>query len=140
MRLIVLGSGSSGNVLYVESGDTSVLIDLGLSAKETDRRMVEFGLHPTRLSAIVITHEHSDHMKGVRVFSTTADVPVYMSRATRTECNFPGDGEKIPWGETIVSSEPFQIGSLEIYPFTIPHDGADTFAFTVQSDGVKIGA
>jgi len=140
MRLIVLGSGSSGNVLYVESGDTSVLIDLGLSAKETARRMVEFGLDPTKLSAIVITHEHSDHMKGVRVFSTTAEVPIYMSRVTRLECKFPSDGATMPWGETIESSEPFQVGSLEFYPFTIPHDGADTFAFTVQSAGVKIGA
>jgi phosphoribosyl 1,2-cyclic phosphodiesterase len=139
MRLIVLASGSSGNVLYIESGTTSVLVDLGLSAKETARRMTEAGLDPTRLSAVVITHEHTDHMKGVRVFSTTADVPVYMSKATRTECNFHHDGEKIPWGEAIASSEPFQVGSLDFYPFTIPHDGVDTFAFTVQSEGVKVG-
>ena len=139
MRLIVLGSGSSGNVLYVESGATSVLVDLGLSAKETARRMIEAGLDPTRLSAVVITHEHNDHVKGLRVFSSTAEVPVFMSEATRAECKFSDDGEKIPWGETIASSEPFQIGSLNFYPFTIPHDGVDTFAFTVESEGVKIG-
>lgn len=139
MRLIVLGSGSSGNVLYIEAGTTSALVDLGLSAKETARRMTEAGVDPTKLSAIVITHEHSDHVKGARVFASTADVPVFMSEATRTECNFPDNGEKIPWGETIASGEPFQIGSLNFHPFTIPHDGVDTFALTVESEGVKVG-
>src|SRR2546425_7638314 len=138
MRLIVLGSGSSGNVLYIESGATSVLVDLGLSAKETARRMTDAGLDPTKLAAIVVTHEHADHMKGIRVFASTAEVPVFMSEATRAECKFPDDGEKIPWGETIASSVPFQIGSLNFHPFTIPHDGVDTFAFTVESKGVKV--
>jgi len=140
MRLIVLGSGSSGNVLYIESGATSVLVDCGLSAKETARRMTEAGLDPTKLSGIVLTHEHTDHMKGTRVFASTAEVPVYMSEATRAECKFPDDGGKIPWGQTIASSEPFDIGCLNFYPFTIPHDGVDTFAFTVESAGVKVGA
>ncbi len=127
-------------MLYIESGATSVLIDVGLSAKETARRMTDAGLDPTKLSAVIVTHEHSDHMKGVRVFSTTADVPVFMSEATRAECKFPSDGEKMPWGETIASSVPFQIGSLNFYPFTIPHDGVDTVAFTIESEGVKVGA
>lgn len=140
MRLIILGSGSSGNALYIESGASSVLVDVGLSAKETARRMTEAGLDPTRLSAVVVTHEHSDHMKGVRVFASTAEVPVFMSEATRTVCKFPDDGENIPWGETIASGVPFQIGSLNFHPFTIPHDGVDTFAFTVESEGVKVAA
>src|SRR5215470_13860720 len=139
MRLIVLGSGSSGNALYIESGATGVLVDAGLSAKETARRMVEAGLDPTRLDAVVVTHEHADHMKGVRVLSKTASVPVFISDATRTECHFPGEGEGIRWGERILSSRLFQIGSLDFHPFTIPHDGIDTFAFTVESEGVKVG-
>jgi phosphoribosyl 1,2-cyclic phosphodiesterase len=139
MRLIILGSGSSGNVLYIESGATSALVDLGLSAKETARRMTDAGVDPTRLSAIVITHEHADHVKGARVFSSTAGVPIYMSEATRVVCNFPENGEKVQWGEPITSSEPFQIGSLNFHPFTIPHDGVDTFALTVESEGVKVG-
>jgi phosphoribosyl 1,2-cyclic phosphodiesterase len=127
-------------VLYIESGATSVLIDVGLSAKETARRMTDAGLDPTKLSAVVITHEHTDHMKGLRVFSSTAEVPVFMSEATRAECKFPHDGEKMTWGETIASGEPFQIGSLNFHPFAIPHDGVDTVAFTVESEGVKVGA
>ena len=139
MRLIILGSGSSGNALYVESGATSVLIDAGLSAKETARRMTAAGLDPTKLSAIVITHEHTDHMKGVRVISMATGVPVFMSEATRAVCSFPAAGEGITWGQTIASSEPFQIGSLNLYPFSIPHDGVDTFAVTVESGGVQVG-
>ena len=93
MRLIILGSGSSGNALYVESGATSVLIDAGLSARETARRMTAAGLDPGMLSAIVVTHEHTDHMKGARVLSMTTRVPVFMSEATRAVCSFPSGGD-----------------------------------------------
>jgi len=139
MRLTVLGSGSSGNALYIESGATGVLVDAGLSAKETARRMTECGIDPARLSAVVITHEHSDHIKGAHVISKATAAPVFASAATRSECRFPRGGNGIRWGDEISSSEPFQIGSLDFYPFTIPHDGADTFAFTVSSQGVKVG-
>ena len=139
MRLIVLGSGSSGNALYIESGATGVLVDAGLSAKETARRMTDCGIDPARLAAVVITHEHSDHIKGAHIISKTTAAPVFASAATRSECKFPRGGDGISWGDEICSSEPFQIGSLDFYPFTIPHDGADTFAFTVTSAGVKVG-
>jgi phosphoribosyl 1,2-cyclic phosphodiesterase len=137
MRLIVLGSGSSGNALYIESGATSVLIDVGLSAKETARRMTEVGIDSARLDAIVVTHEHADHVKGVRVMSKTISAPVFISEATRGESRFPNEGEGMRWGESISSSQSFQIGSLDFHPFVIPHDGIDTFAFTVESGGVK---
>jgi phosphoribosyl 1,2-cyclic phosphodiesterase len=139
MRLIILGSGSSGNAVYIESGETSVLIDVGLSARETARRMIEAGLDPATLTGIVVTHEHADHVKGVHVMSKTVAVPVFVSEATRAELKFPRGGDGIRWGETISSSQPFQIGPLDFHPFTVPHDGADTFAFTVESEGVKVG-
>ena len=139
MRVIVLGSGSSGNAVYVESGATGVLIDVGLSAKQTALRMTEAGLDPSRLTAIVVTHEHADHVKGVRVMSKTVSVPVFISDVTKAECRFAGGGEGMRWGETISSSERFGIGPLDFHPFTIPHDGVDTFAFTVEAEGVKVG-
>jgi phosphoribosyl 1,2-cyclic phosphodiesterase len=139
MRVIILGSGSSGNSLYIESGDTSALVDAGLSAKETARRLTEAGVDPTRINAIVVTHEHADHIKGVRVFSKTTKVPVFISEETRSQCRWTGGEQGICWGETISSSESFQVGSLNFHPFTIPHDGIDTFAYTVESQGVKIG-
>ncbi|HLG15380.1 MAG TPA: MBL fold metallo-hydrolase [Blastocatellia bacterium] len=138
MRLIILGSGSTGNSLYIEAGETSVLIDVGLSARETARRMTQAGLDPARVNAIVVTHEHSDHVRGVGVFARTAEVPVFISPATRDQCRFAQD-EDLPWGESISSGRSFQIGSLDLHPFTIPHDGVDTVAFTVESAGVKIG-
>ena len=139
MRVIILGSGSSGNALYIEAGETSALVDVGLSAKETARRLSEAGVDPTRINAIVVTHEHSDHIKGVRVFSKTANVPVYISEETRSECRWSGGEAGIQWGETILSSDPFQIGKLDFHPFSIPHDGIDTFAYTVEAEGIKIG-
>ncbi|HMG32651.1 MAG TPA: MBL fold metallo-hydrolase [Blastocatellia bacterium] len=139
MRLILLGSGSTGNALYVESGATRVIVDCGMSGKEAAARMTDVGLDPTRLDGIVVTHEHVDHMKGVRVVSKTAGAPVFVSDVTRAHCNFGRNAAGIVWGEAIESSTPFKIGSLDFRPFTIPHDGADNFAFTVESEGVKVG-
>ncbi|MBI3650676.1 MAG: MBL fold metallo-hydrolase [Acidobacteria bacterium] len=139
MRVIILGSGSSGNALYIEAGDTSALVDAGLSAKETARRLSEVGVDATRINAVVVTHEHADHIKGVRVFSKTAKAPVFISQETRGECRWQGGEQGIRWGETISSSAPFQVGSLDFHPFSIPHDGIDTFAYTVEAAGIKIG-
>ncbi|HKV40704.1 MAG TPA: MBL fold metallo-hydrolase [Blastocatellia bacterium] len=139
MRLIILGSGSTGNVLYVESGGTRVLVDAGLSGKETARRMTGAGLDPARLDGIVITHEHSDHIRGLQVISKTAGAPVFVSAATRAECTFPRGGRGITWGDSITSGESFQIGSIDFHPFSIPHDGVDTHAFTFSAAGVKAG-
>ncbi|HEU4391472.1 MAG TPA: MBL fold metallo-hydrolase [Blastocatellia bacterium] len=139
MRLIVLGSGSSGNAVYIEAGGSAVLVDAGLSGKETARRMTEAGLDPAKLNAILLTHEHEDHSKGAQVLSKTVGARLYTSRATRTECKFQRGGEGIFWGETVSSGEPFNVGSLEFQPFSIPHDGIDTFAITVRANGVKAG-
>lgn len=139
MRVIILGSGSSGNALYIEAGETRALVDVGLSAKETARRLTDVGVDPTRVNAVVVTHEHADHIKGVRVFSKTTKAPVFVSDETRGICNWGAGGDGIRWGQAISSSESFQIGSLVFHPFTIPHDGIDTFAYTVEAAGVKIG-
>jgi phosphoribosyl 1,2-cyclic phosphodiesterase len=137
MRLCVIGSGSSGNVLYAEAGEARVLVDVGLSAKETVRRLGEIGVDPVSLSAIVLTHEHADHAKGVSVFARTFNLPVYTSSATRVACKFGRFDEKIRFVD-ITSSDPFTIGALEFYPFTVPHDAVDSFAFTLQSERAKV--
>src|SRR5262245_36677066 len=139
MRLIVLGSGSSGNAVYIEAGDSGVLVDAGLSGKETARRMTEVGLDPAKLKAILLTHEHVDHMKGAQVLSKTVGARLFLSVLTKAQCNFQRRGEGIIWGQMITSWEPFQIGCLEFRPFSIPHDGVDTFAVTVHGNGVKVG-
>lgn len=137
MRLCVIGSGSSGNVLYAEAGDARVLVDIGLTCKETVRRLTDVGIDPASISAVVLTHEHADHAKGVSVFARSYDVPVYTSRQTREACKFGAAEKKIEFVE-ISSSDPFVIGKLEFYPFTVPHDAVDSFAFTLESDRAKV--
>ncbi|HQR38816.1 MAG TPA: MBL fold metallo-hydrolase [Blastocatellia bacterium] len=137
MRVRVLGSGSSGNVLFVESGETRVLIDVGLSAKETVRRLVDCGIDPATIDGVVLTHEHSDHMRGVSVFVRNYDIPVYASPRTREACNFGGFEERMTFHD-IESSGPFQIGALDFHPFTVPHDAVDSYAFAVESGGAKV--
>src|SRR5262245_21797254 len=107
MRLIVLGSGSTGNALYVESGDTRVLVDAGLSGRETARRMTDVGLDPAALNSILLTHEHVDHMKGAQVISRTVGAAIFASAPTRRECKFVRDGEGITWGDEVTSSQGF---------------------------------
>ena len=82
MRFAVLGSGSQGNGTLVAHDDTYVLVDCGFSLRETERRLLRLGVHPAQLSAILVTHEHADHVHGVGLLSRRYNLPVYMSRGT----------------------------------------------------------
>ena len=137
MRIRVIGSGSSGNVLYVEAADTRVLVDVGLSSRETVRRLNDCQIDPASIDAVVLTHEHGDHARGVSVFARSFDLPVYTSTATREACQFGRFESKIRFHE-ITSSADFQIGALDFHPFTVPHDAVDSFAFTVEHGGAKV--
>ncbi len=137
MRVRVIGSGSSGNVLFVEADGTRVLVDVGLSAKETVRRLGECDVDPASIDAILLTHEHSDHARGVSVFARSYDIPVYTSTATRVACQFGRFESKIQFRE-IQSSEDFQVGALDFHPFEVPHDAVDSFAFTLEHAGSKL--
>jgi phosphoribosyl 1,2-cyclic phosphodiesterase len=139
MRICVLASGSSGNSTLIVAGSTRVLIDCGLSARETIRRIQAVGEDPTRIDAIVITHEHGDHARGLVSLSKTVGAQVYISTAALGACNL-GEKEKfIRRGEAICSSQDFEIGAFRFSPFAIPHDAADPMAFTVEANGVKMG-
>lgn len=139
MRVCVLGSGSSGNATLLVAGETRVLIDCGLSARETVRRIQAVGEDPNRLDAIVITHEHGDHARGLGMLSKQLGVPVYVSTPTLEACNLKDKAEHVRRGEAITDSQEFQIGAFRISPFKIPHDAADPMAFTVEAGGVKMG-
>ncbi|MCC6742696.1 MAG: MBL fold metallo-hydrolase [Acidobacteria bacterium] len=138
MRVRIIGSGSSGNVLYVESGETRILVDVGLSAREASRRLTEAGIDPSSIDGIVVTHEHGDHSRGVSVFARSNDIPVYLTEGTREACQFGRFESKMRFVD-VQSSESFQIGSLDIHPFAVPHDAVDSFALTIESGGAKIG-
>lgn len=131
MRFSVLTSGSKANCTFIESGDTRILIDCGLSARQTALRLGALGIDPNSLSAIVITHEHSDHIHGVPVMSRKFKLPVYANQDT-ARC-IKGAFAL----ETFNNGEKFSIGELEISPFSIVHDAVDPVGFTVEGRGIK---
>ena len=149
MKLTVLGSGSTGNAVLIVAGETRVLVDAGLSAKELARRLAMVGEDIQRLDGVLVTHEHGDHAGGLRVLLSTVDCPVYISAQTcyayiceRTNVNDeePRKREKALQDrvEQIESSRDFRIGEIDFHPFTIPHDAVDNFGFTATHQGVKI--
>jgi phosphoribosyl 1,2-cyclic phosphodiesterase len=132
-----LASGSRGNAIYVDDGKTAVLIDAGLSGVEIQRRMDCKGLDPNNLDAILVSHEHSDHVHGVGVLSRRFGLPVYINDGTRlaTGTALGKLKEVIPF----TCGNTFAVASLTIHPFSISHDAEDPAGFTICSDGSKVG-
>ncbi len=149
MRFTVLGSGSTGNAILISAGETRVLVDAGLSARETVRRLALVGEDASKLDGIIITHEHGDHAGGLRVLLKSLACPVYISGETREAYigerhGVSGDEPRKRMDalrdrtEEIVSSRDFRIGAIDFHPFTIPHDAADNFGFTATHEGVCV--
>jgi len=137
LSVCVLASGSKGNAIYVSDGETAVLVDAGLSGSEITRRLESRGLDPKHLDGIVVSHEHTDHTKGVGVLSRRFDLPVYVSRKTQNAI-----GSQIGKIREVVhfnTGETFQLKTLTIHPFSISHDAEDPTGFTVKQNGKKVG-
>jgi phosphoribosyl 1,2-cyclic phosphodiesterase len=132
----VLGSGSRGNSTYVSDGVTSILVDAGLSARETERRLASRGLSVADLSAILITHEHGDHVRGVARLARRHRLPVYLSPGTH---GADGPFRNLPSPCFFSCGRPFLIHTLAIHPFSIPHDAGDPCGFTIGANGSRIG-
>lgn len=131
-----LNSGSNGNSYYIGNEAEAVLIDAGLSCRETERRMRRLGLSLERVRAIFISHEHDDHIRGLYVLSQRYQLPVYITDPTLRHCRFPPDPHLVhPFHE----EEPITIGALTITAFTKSHDASDPYSFTVSSPDVRIG-
>jgi phosphoribosyl 1,2-cyclic phosphodiesterase len=144
VRFTVLASGSKGNCTVVGTERTRLLVDCGLSCRETFRRMRLMGEDPHALSAMLISHEHSDHINGVLVTAKKLRIPVYMTEATRAawrrqlraqRVEVPGELRE----EKFDAGLSFQVGDLAVSSFTIPHDAADPVGFTFRAEGVKLG-
>jgi phosphoribosyl 1,2-cyclic phosphodiesterase len=139
----VLASGSRGNTAIVCSSHTKILVDAGISCRETFKRMKAAGDDPHSLSAILITHEHTDHVCGLRVLARKLNVPLFMTGAThqawaRAVRDAEGERPEVAKLEIFSSGKHFRIGDIEITPFTIPHDAADPVGFTFHANGIKI--
>ncbi len=135
MRFASLGSGSRGNATLVEAGDTRVLIDCGFTLKETLKRLERLECEPKSLSAILVTHEHGDHIGGVDVLARRFSIPVYLTAGTY---------RKKPLREEvsvqfISDHENFALGELSITPVAVPHDAAEPVQFVLQSQSRKLG-
>jgi phosphoribosyl 1,2-cyclic phosphodiesterase len=149
MKLTVLGSGSTGNAVLIVAGNTRVLVDAGLSAKEIARRLALMGEDVQTLDGVLVTHEHGDHSGGLRVLLRSVDCPVYISAMTldayvSERFNVSNEEPRRRAAalrdriEPIESSKDFRIGEIDFHPFTIPHDAVDNFGFTATHEGVKI--
>jgi phosphoribosyl 1,2-cyclic phosphodiesterase len=132
MEVITLQSGSSGNCVFVRSGDTCLLLDAGISGIKAQSRLAGFGYDIRDCQALVLSHEHSDHVSGVGVFHRKFGLPVYANlrtwNATRAK---PATG-CIGSPNHFVSGKPFQIGSLRIEPLRTPHDAIEGVCFVIE--------
>jgi phosphoribosyl 1,2-cyclic phosphodiesterase len=138
MRLCVLGSGSSGNSTYVECGSTGLLIDAGLSARETLRRLEAIGVSADRIRAICLTHEHSDHTTGLGVLRTRCGAEVYANRGTIDGLSARGLPEDVSWN-VFTTGSPFEVGDFVLEPFSVPHDAYDPVGFVIRAGAIRVG-
>lgn len=136
MRVINLSSGSDGNLTYIESENARILVDDGLSCKETQSRLNLIGVDGKSLDAIVVTHEHVDHVKGINVFSQKFDVPVYAHEDVWK--NLYDKLDKIPDQNKKIFNEAFAIKDLIINPIELPHD-VKCFGYKIENGDRKIG-
>jgi len=144
MRMTVLGSGSRGNSTVLATEQASLLVDAGLSCKETLKRMRAAGEEPARLSGIVVSHEHNDHVTGLQVLARKLKIPVYISEATyhawrRATKDPQGKPARLERLEHFQVGRSFIVGDITVSPFTISHDAVDPCGFTFKSGGVKFG-
>ncbi len=134
--LRVLGSGSAGNAMLIQSDSTALLVDAGLSAKQLVARLGQCDVAPSTLSGLLLTHEHADHAAGLRVFCTKYEIPCY--------CN-PLTAEALKTELVNISCKlftnatEFTIGDIDVRPFSVPHDAADPLGFCLAHDDVFFG-
>ena len=131
-----LNSGSNGNCYYVGNGTESILVDAGISCREIEKRMKRLGLHIESVKAVFVSHEHSDHIKGLPVLVKKYQLPVYITSATmrRGGLNF-----EPPLLKSFFAHQAINIGALSITAFPKFHDACDPYSFIVSSDDVCVG-
>ncbi len=137
IELVVLGSGSRGNATLVRCGKSTVLIDAGFSTRELCQRMDAVGQDPKQIDAILLTHEHGDHIAGLRAFTRRFGTPVYGTVGTLNSLQKElADAPDIVQFET---GEPFQAGAFAVQAFPIPHDAVDPVGFVLTAESVTVG-
>lgn len=138
LRLCVLASSSSGNCTYVASESTAVLIDAGLSGRETARRLGCIGVELASIQAVCVTHEHSDHTAGLGALQKTGRIQLYANRGTIEGIEARLGQGALPWN-VFATGSPFRIGDLFLEPFSVPHDAYDPVGFVVGDGDTRVG-
>jgi len=131
-----LNSGSNGNCYYIGDGEDAILVDAGISCKETEKRMQRLGLSMNKVKAIFVSHEHTDHIAGITVLAKKYQLPVYVTDGTRVSGRMNIDRRS---AISFVSYQPIKIGSLIVTPFPKFHDASDPHSFIVASASVTVG-
>lgn len=135
LRFASLGSGSKGNATLVCDGETRLLVDCGFGMREAERRLARLGLHPSQLDAILVTHEHGDHISGVGALARRHGMPVYLTPGTWRS----GRLGKVPRQHWITPQASFAINGVDIDPITVPHDAREPVQFRFRAHGKSLG-
>lgn len=135
LTFCTLASGSKGNCIYVSAGEGAVLIDCGLSAKETLRRLEARGLPLHAIKAIIITHEHTDHVRGVRVLAKRLRVPALATGATWAAARDTDTVRHVP----MTAGQALETAGIKVHPFSVPHDAADPVGLVLTAGGARLG-
>lgn len=136
LAVCVLASGSKGNAIYISDGLTSILVDAGFSAIEIKRRLKSRGLNPKEINAILVTHEHSDHIQAVGVLSRQLRLPVYVNHKIKNIASLADTVHEI---RSFRPGSRFQINNLVVHPFAVAHDAVDPVGFAIGQNGKRIG-
>lgn len=132
-----LASGSKGNSIFLGTRKTKILIDAGISGRETLKKLAEIEVELEEIQAILITHPHTDHIQGLKTLACRKGIPVLANVETAKEIySLLGECPKF---KIFTTGETFQFGDLHIHPFSIPHDTVDPVAFTITTDSLKVG-
>ncbi|RNI27206.1 MBL fold metallo-hydrolase [Rufibacter immobilis] len=136
LKITALASGSNGNCYYIGNDQEAVLVDAGISCRETETRMRRLGLSMEKVRAIFITHEHSDHIKGLPVLAKKHQLPVYITPGTLQNLRFGLERHLV---RSFQAYAPVQIGDLAVTAFPKYHDAADPHSFIITGDGINVG-
>jgi phosphoribosyl 1,2-cyclic phosphodiesterase len=132
MRFSVLSSGSKANCTFVEGAGTRFLVDCGLSGKQAEERLAQIDVDPASLQAILVTHEHCDHINGVGTLSRRYNIPIYANAATIEHISKPKAKEVFNTGQE------FYFNQVRVEPFSIVHDATDPVGFAIYAEGLKL--
>jgi len=136
IRLAVLGSGSGGNATLIDTGSVRLLLDAGFSCRGLVQRLRLVGVEPESIDAILITHEHADHISGASGFARSYEVPVYCTPGTARAAGLEAEGCEV---RRLAAGVPIALDGVRVEPFAVPHDAVETVGYVLEARGARLG-